>query len=67
MKYAWAFKVTGAGTVADVADALHEVAAQFNANCDISESTSVIAAQATSQQCTAAAQAVQIDSNLTRI
>jgi len=54
-------KVTGAGAVADVADALREVAAQLNAD---SEGTGVV--QTTPQRHTAAIRVAASDSNLTR-
>lgn len=53
-------KVTGAGAVADVADALRDVAAQFNAD------SSGTSAQATPQWRTAAIRAAATDLNLTR-
>jgi hypothetical protein len=54
-------KVTGAGAVADVADALWEVAAQFNADAD---GTSAV--QTTPQRRTAAIRVAASDPNLTR-
>jgi hypothetical protein len=59
-KCAWTSKVTGAGAVADVADALRDMAAQFNAD------SSGTSAQATPQQRTAAIHAAATDLNLTR-
>lgn len=62
MKRARTSRVTGAGAVADVADALRHVAAQFNAD---SGGTSAIAS-GTPQRRTAAIRAAATDLNLTR-
>ena len=62
VKRARTSRVTGAGAVADVADALRHVAAQFNAD---SGGTSAIAS-GTPQRRTAAIRAAATDLNLTR-
>jgi hypothetical protein len=58
-KRVWTSKVTGAGAVSDVTDALRDVVAQFNVN------SSGTSAKGTLQHWTAAIRAAATDLNLT--